>query len=134
MRHRSALRSSAAVLRTTALIAVIMWLPACLTSSAEDERLKGVATSEYPGYEGRRTASGELYDSEQLTCGHRSLPFGTVIKVTSLKSQKSVIVRVNDRGPFQKNRVLNLSAKAAEAIGIELTGSAPVTIEILTQS
>lgn len=104
----------------------------CITSSETTESYRGVATSQYPGFDGRRTASGELYDSDQLTCGHRTLPFGTVLKVTSLASNKSVIVRVNDRGPFQKNRVLNLSSKAAKILGLE--SSTPVTFEVLTQS
>lgn len=104
----------------------------CITRDKDRETLKGVATSQYSDFDGRRTASGELYDDQDLTCGHRSLPFGTVIKVTSMTTQKSVIVRVNDRGPFQKNRILNLSTKAAKMLGADK--ATPVTIEILTQT
>lgn len=111
---------------------MVFTLSSCLSMGDASPRFNGVATSQYPDYDGRRTASGELYDSEQLTCGHRSLPFGTVIKVTSRTTQKSVVVRVNDRGPFQKNKVLNLSAKAAQILGLKKADT--VTFEILTQT
>lgn len=107
-------------------------LTSCITRTIDRGTLKGVATSQYADFDGRRTASGELYDDQDLTCGHRSLPFGTVIKVTSMTTQRSVVVRVNDRGPFQKNRILNLSTKAAKMLGADK--ATPVTIEILTQT
>lgn len=107
-------------------------LSGCLSTGGKNEPLKGVATSQYDHFDGRRTASGEPYDAEGLTCGHRSLPFGTVIKVTSVTTQKSVIVRVNDRGPFQKNRIINLSDRAAQELGADR--ATPVTIEVLTRT
>lgn len=119
-------------LRLAIVAGCVLVLCSCLSTAEKTARFDGVATSQYRDFDGRRTASGELYDSEQLTCGHRSLPFGTVIKVTSLATQKSVVVRVNDRGPFQKNKVLNLSAKAAELLGLKKAD--PVTFEILTQT
>lgn len=118
--------------RLAMLAGFVLTLSSCLSTGDKAARFDGVATSQYRNFDGRRTASGELYNSELLTCGHRSLPFGTVIKVTSLATQKSVVVRVNDRGPFQKNKVLNLSAKAAQLLGLK--SSDPVTFEILTQS
>lgn len=118
--------------RLALLAGAAFTLSSCLSMGDKAARFDGVATSQYRNFDGRRTASGELYNSELLTCGHRSLPFGTVIKVTSLATQKTVVVRVNDRGPFQKNKVLNLSAKAAEVL--ELKSSDPVTFEILTQT
>ncbi len=80
---------------------------------------------------GRKTASGEIYDKNLLTCSHKSLPFGTSLKVTRLDNGKSVVVRVNDRGPFIDGYVVDLSRKAAEAIGLLRDGVTKVRIEVL---
>lgn len=80
-------------------------------------------------HQGQKTASGELYDMNQLTAAHRSLPFGSIVRVTDIKSGKSVKVRINDRGPRIKNRVLDLSAQAARELGITDHGVAQVKIE-----
>jgi len=80
-------------------------------------------------HQGQKTASGEPYDMNQLTAAHRSLPFGSVVRVTDVKSGKSVKVRINDRGPRAKNRVIDLSAQAARALGITDHGVAQVKIE-----
>ena len=77
----------------------------------------------------RRTASGEAFDGKALTAAHRSLPFGTIIRVTCLKTGRMVVVRVNDRGPFSHGRVLDLSAVAAEELGMKQDGEAVVLIE-----
>ncbi len=83
---------------------------------------------------GRRTTSGEIFDCYAFTAAHPSLPFGTYLQVTSLKTDKSVIVRVNDRGPNQKihpNRILDLSLAAAEAIGLKAQGVGQVKVDVL---
>ncbi len=80
---------------------------------------------------GRKTASGEKYDKNELSCAHKSLPFGTKLKVTRLDNQKSVIVRVNDRGPFSEGYVIDLSRKAAEKIDLIKKGVAKVKVEII---
>lgn len=80
-------------------------------------------------FHGRKTASGEVYDSTKLTAAHRKYPFGTKLKVTNPKNGKSVIVVVNDRGPFSGNRVLDLSYLAAEKVGIIESGVARLDIE-----
>jgi rare lipoprotein A len=77
----------------------------------------------------RRTASGEAFDGKALTAAHRSLPFGTVVRVTALSTGRSVKVRINDRGPFIRGRVLDVSAAAAETLGITQDGAATVLIE-----
>ena len=82
-------------------------------------------------YHGRLTANGEVYDMHKMTCAHKSLPFNTKLKVTYLKTNKSVIVRVNDRGPFVKGRILDLSLGAAKEIGLFEDGVGEVRIEIL---
>lgn len=85
-----------------------------------------------PGFHGRKTASGEKFNQKDLTCAHRSLPFGTQLKVVNLNNDQSVIVRVNDRGPFVKGRIIDLSKSAAREIDLLSTGTAPVRIEKVT--
>jgi rare lipoprotein A len=80
---------------------------------------------------GSKTANGERYNPQGLTAAHRTLPFGTKVRVTSIKTGKSTIVRINDRGPFRGNRAIDISAAAAEAIGIKSDGIGEVRIEVL---
>jgi len=84
-----------------------------------------------PGFAGRRTASGEVFDPGQLTAAHRTLPFGTVLRVTNLANGLSVQVRINDRGPFKYDRVIDLSRAAAEEIDMVRSGLARVRVEPL---
>ena len=70
-----------------------------------------------PGFHGRKTASGEIYDMNDMTAAHKELPLGTKVKVTNLHNGKSVVVRINDRGPFHGNRIIDLSKAAARKIG-----------------
>jgi len=83
---------------------------------------------------GRKTASGQIYDRNKMTAAHRSLPFGTVIEVTNLSNQKKVIVKINDRGPFIKNRIVDLSYSAAKKLGIISKGIAKVSIRELKKN
>lgn len=78
---------------------------------------------------GRRTSDGSLYHRDSLTCAHRTLPFGTLLKVRNTQNGREVVVKVTDRGPFCKGRVVDLSYAAAEKIGILRAGVAPVEIE-----
>lgn len=80
-------------------------------------------------FTGRKTASGERMHHDSLTCAHRTYPFGTLLKVTNPANGKSVIVRVTDRGPYVKGRIIDLSARAAREIGIMAQGIAPVIVE-----
>lgn len=82
-------------------------------------------------YQGRKTASGEIFDTNKLTAAHRQLPFGTLVRVVNLQNEKSVVVRINDRGPFVKNRVIDLSFAAAQALGFERQGTANVEVRVL---
>lgn len=82
-------------------------------------------------FQGRRTASGEAFNQYALTAAHRSLPFGTRLRVTNVKNGKAVIVKVNDRGPFVGNRVLDLSKEAAARINMLMSGIAKVQVEVL---
>lgn len=82
-------------------------------------------------FNGKPTASGEIYSQNKLTAAHKTLPLGTVIKVTNAQNNKSVYVKVNDRGPYVKGRVLDLSTKAAELLGYRNKGTAYVKIEVV---
>lgn len=92
---------------------------------------EGVASYYGKEFKGRKTASGERYSDRKFTAAHRMLPFGTMVRVTNLYNGKSVIVRVNDRGPFKKDRIIDLSLAAASAIGIVGVGTGRVRIEIV---
>lgn len=83
------------------------------------------------GFHGRRTANGEIFNAYGLTAAHRSLPFGTRVRVTNLNNNRSVTVRITDRGPFFGGRVIDLSQGAAGQIGMLSTGTAPVRLEVL---
>lgn len=78
----------------------------------------GMASWYGPGFQGRKTASGERFNTHDLTAAHRSLPFGTRVKVTNQKTGRAVVVRINDRGPFHGGRVIDLSRASAAAIGM----------------
>jgi rare lipoprotein A len=82
-------------------------------------------------FHGRKTANGETFDRFALTAAHKTLPFNTLLKVTNPRNHKSVVVRINDRGPFKNNRKLDLSYGAAKEIGLDEAGILPVIIEIL---
>lgn len=91
----------------------------------------GVASWYGDAFAGRRTASGERFDPGALTAAHRTLPFGARVRVTDLRSGRSVEVRINDRGPHIAGREIDLSRAAAEAIGIRSRGTGKVRIELL---
>lgn len=82
-------------------------------------------------FDGRETASGERYNMHDLTAAHPSLPFNTRVKVTNLSTGQSVVVRINDRGPFTKRRIIDLSYAAAEKIGLINSGSTEVELTIV---
>jgi rare lipoprotein A len=90
---------------------------------------QGIASWYGPGFHGKRTANGERFDTQQLTAAHKTLPFGSRVRVTSLINGKQVIVRINDRGPFITGRIIDLSRAAAQVIG--LAGVKQVRIEQL---
>ncbi len=90
---------------------------------------QGIASYYSKRFTGCTTASGERLSEELMTCAHRTLPFGTMLKVTNLSNDKSVIVRVNDRGPYAKGRIIDLSWGAARAIGMIQKGITKVLVE-----
>lgn len=92
-------------------------------------RQTGKASWYGPGFDGKRTASGERFDQNELTAAHRTLPLGAEVTVTNLDNGRQVVVAVNDRGPFTKDRVLDVSKGAARRLGMLDDGTARVRIE-----
>nr|WP_319421704.1 septal ring lytic transglycosylase RlpA family protein [Pleurocapsa sp. FMAR1] len=86
-----------------------------------------------PGFDGNMTANGETYDQNALTAAHPTLAFGTRVKVTNLNNDRSVIVKINDRGPYAEGRVIDLSAAAAQSLDMIHSGVAPVEVTVLGQ-
>lgn len=82
-------------------------------------------------FQGKPTASGQPFDENAMTCAHRSLPLGSLLRVTNLRNHRTVIVRVNDRGPVPQDRVIDLSYAAAESLGFSEKGLAPVEVELI---
>jgi rare lipoprotein A len=92
----------------------------------------GLASWYGRGFERHHTASGERYDMHDLTAAHRTLPLDTVVRVTNLENNRSVLVRINDRGPFARGRVIDVSHEAAELLGMTKAGVVPVRIEVFS--
>lgn len=98
---------------------------------ARNFKQKGIASWYGMKFHGHRTSNGEVYDVYKMTAAHKTLPLPSYVKVTRQDNQKSVIVRVNDRGPFHEGRAIDLSYAAAVKLGIDKLGTAPVTLEVL---
>ncbi|WP_070884356.1 septal ring lytic transglycosylase RlpA family protein [Pseudomonas argentinensis] len=96
-----------------------------------DYRAEGKASYYGKAHHGNRTASGERFNQNALTAAHRTLPFGTMVKVTNLNNDRSVVVRINDRGPFARGRIIDVSRKAAESLDMIRSGVVPVRVESL---
>jgi len=99
--------------------------------SGKPSTMEGIASYYAHDFHGKKTANGEIYDMHKMTAAHRSYPFNTKVKVTNLDNGKTVVVRINDRGPFKLERIMDLSLGAAEALEMTKTGTAKVRLEVL---
>ena len=95
------------------------------------DQMVGKASWYGPGFHGKATANGEQYNQKGMTAAHRLLPMNTMLKVTNMENGRSVVVRINDRGPYKKNRILDLTQTAAERLGYFNQGTAKVSLEVL---
>ena len=91
----------------------------------------GIASWYGPGFHGKKTANGETFDQNELTAAHRTLQLPSIIRVTNLGNGRSIILRVNDRGPFAHDRILDVSERAASLLGFKNTGTAKIKLEVL---
>jgi rare lipoprotein A (peptidoglycan hydrolase) len=91
----------------------------------------GIASWYGPGFHGKKTASTEIYNMHELTAAHNVLPLNTLVKITNLENQKEVVVRINDRGPFVGDRIVDLSWAAAKKLGMVKKGTVPVRVAVL---
>ena len=123
------------LMRRTALAAscffAVPFLASAHSSGTVEKTIEGTASWYGPGFHGRKTANGETFDMNDLTAAHPTLPFDTQVRVTNEGNDESVVVRINDRGPFAKDRVIDLSKEAANDIGLTDSGVAQVKIEVL---
>jgi rare lipoprotein A (peptidoglycan hydrolase) len=122
-------RYLAVALLVTALQACSLTRP--VTPPVVDGHQEGVGSWYGPGFHGKRTANGEVYDQYELTAAHQTLPLGTRVMVTSLTNDRAVEVRINDRGPFIGGRIVDLSYAAASVIGMIGPGTMRVSLEVL---
>lgn len=112
------------------LIGPVMQAAKTLATSARATQT-GVASWYGGRWIGRKTANGERYHHNDLTAAHRTLPFGTYVRVTNLRNKKSAVVRINNRGPYIKGRIIDVSKRAATSLGLISSGVARVQVEVL---
>lgn len=115
------------------LLLLLNLFPISKTLYAKAEKFVQVGLASYYNnkHHGKKTASGEIYDKNKFTAAHRTLPFGTYVKVTRLDNNKSVVVKINDRGPFTKGRIIDLSYASAKELDMIRKGIAKVRIEVV---
>jgi len=119
------------VAKATAGASASSWRDANAAIPAGGGRSFAGAASFYGNESGSKTASGQRFDQSAMTAAHRSLPFGTMVRVTNLTNGSVVTVRINDRGPFTRNRAIDLSTGAARAVGLTSAGVGHVTAEVI---
>ena len=115
----------------TAARVIVLVIMVSATLGLGAQTYQGKASFYGPGFHGKKCANGQVFDMNKLTCAHKTLPFGTMLKVTNLKNGKSTIVEVTDRGPYIKGRIIDLSKAAAEEIDMINAGVANVEIEVM---
>jgi rare lipoprotein A len=128
-----------AIMRRYSLFAVGLWVlllfsapVGAQTAIAIGHTEVGIASFYHDRFQGRTTANGERFDQKAYSAAHRSLPFGTEVRVTRVDTGRSVVVTINDRGPFKKGRVVDLSRQAARDLGMVDKGLAKVKVEVLS--
>lgn len=115
-------------------LALALGASGCATTRAATrprEAQVGVASYYAHAHDGRRTASGERFDMSEMTAAHRTLPFGTIVRVTNLVNGRRAVVRINDRGPFKKKRIIDVSLAAARELGMVGRGTVKVRLEVV---
>ncbi len=122
---------------TTILLLLLFLTPGCAGSRPPRSASEGFIQVGYASYysnreQGRRTASGKAFNDRRLTAAHPTLPFGTRVRVTNLTNVRSVIVTITDRGPFRRNRVIDVTKRAAQELGFLRAGTTRVRLEVVS--
>ena len=104
----------------------------CVRKTSRGFRQRGIASWYGPGFHGRKMANGERYNMHRMVAAHKTLPLGTKVRVRNLKTGKSIVVVIKDRGPFHRGRIIDLSKKAAKLLGVTRTGTAPVEVRAIS--
>jgi rare lipoprotein A len=130
---RSRMKHRAGYLALAATLGLAAASPASMNGGNDPSAETAIVVASWygAGFHGRRTASGQIFDQERLTAAHKTLPFGTKLRVTNLRNGRSVLVTVTDRGPYVRNRQLDVSLGAARRLGFVGPGTAPVLMEKL---
>lgn len=120
--------------RLLGCLVLFSFLAGCASHAIDPRGYDQTGTASYYGarHHGKRTASGEAFNQHGMTAAHRELPFGTRVKVTNLNNDKSVVVRINDRGPHTRGRLIDLSRAAAQQLGMIRSGTAKVRVQALS--
>jgi len=128
---RSRLKDCVGCLALVGTLALAATSPASMTKGDGRSAETAIVVASWYGssFHGRRTASGQVFDQERMTAAHKTLPFGTRLRVTNLRNGRSVLVTVTDRGPYVRNRQLDVSLAAARRLGLVGPGTAPVLME-----
>lgn len=132
--HREFPKGPPPMLRLFGACALLSLMAGCASEGIIDPHgYNATGGASYYGarHQGKRTASGERFDSSSLTAAHRQLPFGTRVQVTNLANDKKVVVRINDRGPHTRGRLIDVSRAAAEQLGMLRTGTAKVRVQAM---
>ncbi|MVW74719.1 septal ring lytic transglycosylase RlpA family protein [Pseudomonas sp. R-22-3w-18] len=129
--RKSLLPRIASGLQAVVVFGLLAMLGGCSTVGTGGVTQTGKASYYGDRHHGNKTASGERFDQHALTAAHRSLPFGTRVRVTNMSNDKSVVVRINDRGPFVRGRIIDVSRAAAERLDMLRAGVVPVRLEPL---
>ncbi|RMV43502.1 Rare lipoprotein A [Pseudomonas syringae pv. helianthi] len=131
--HSPGIQETAPMRRLIFACSLLTLLAGCANHIIDPHGYDETGTAAYYGaqHHGNRTASGEAFNQNALTAAHRQLPFGTRVKVTNLDNDRSVVVRINDRGPHTRGRLIDVSREAAEQLGMLRSGTAPVRVQAL---
>jgi len=119
-------------LRLLIAIALFASLSTPLFAAAPGQVQTGIASYYHDSLHGNKTASGQVYDKNKISAAHKRLPLGSKVRVTDTKTGRSIVVHINDRGPFIKGRIIDLSRRAAKDLGIIKRGITPVKVEVLS--
>jgi rare lipoprotein A len=119
-------------LRLLIAIAFFASLSAPLLAATPGHIQTGIASYYHDSLHGNKTASGQVYDKNKISAAHKRLPLGSKVRVTDTKTGRSIVVHINDRGPFIRGRIIDLSRRAAKDLGIIKRGITPVKVEVLS--